>query len=93
MSRKSFFKGFGKKVSLAPAEKVQRKLDEIKKEYDQAAYESGQIQYLMYAKQLELETVNKRLLALNQEYHAANKVEKVATQAIAQEGVSNEQAK
>lgn len=85
MSKKSYFKGFGKKVNLPPEP---RTAEEIKKDYDQAAYVLGQLEYLVYAKTLEAEDAKKRLLNLNQEFYQRSELDKAA--APKAEGVANE---
>ena len=63
MSAKSTFKG--KKVSLKPADP--RPLEDIQKEYQQAAFELGQLEYQIFASQSQAEELKKKILALNQE--------------------------
>lgn len=85
MSKKSYFKGFGKKVNLPPEP---RSAEEIKKDYDQAAYVLGQLEYLVYAKTLEAEDAKKKLLNLNQEFYKRSELDKA--NAPKTEGASNE---
>lgn len=78
-----FFKSTDKKASLKPEAKAPRPTSEIKAEYDQAAYNLGQLEYLVFAKELEASDTKKKLLALNQEFFTASELEKAAAAAAA----------
>ena len=90
MSAKSTFKG-AKKVNLPPA--PPRPLDVIQKDYQQAAFDLGQIEYQIFASQTQAEDLKKRILALNQEAFTRKDLDaKAAAETPKTEEVPNEAA-
>ncbi len=51
-------------------------MEEIQKEHSQASYEAGLAQYQVYVHTKDLEQKNAKLLSLNQEANARNKLDK-----------------
>ena len=82
---KKMFKG--KKA----AEPVPRPMEDIKKEYQAAAAHAGGLQYELEVKKAELNNINGRLLQLNKEADARQRLDQAATKAS--EGQANESAK
>ncbi len=70
-----FFKGL-KKAQLPAPNPVPRTMEEIQKEHSQASYEAGLAQYQVYVHTKDLEQKNAKLLSLNQEANARNKLDK-----------------
>jgi hypothetical protein len=69
-----FFKGL-KKAQLPKANPTPRLMEEIQKEHSQASYEAGVAQYQVYVHSKDLEQKNQRLLSLNQEAAARQKID------------------
>ena len=69
-----FFKGL-KKAQLPKPDLAPRVMEEIQKEHSQASYEAGLAQYQVYIHTKDLEQKNTKLLALNQEAAARNKLD------------------
>jgi len=90
MSKRSFFNR-SKKVTLPPPAPAEpRALDEITKDYATAVSRCGELQYLIYAYGAELEQCNARLVKLNEEGAARNKLDAQAKQAASKaEGAEN----
>lgn len=81
-----FFKN-SKKATL-PKPPTPRTIEEIQKDHNQASYEAGLAQYQVYIFTKDLEQKNQRLLNLNQEASARNKIDQEAKQ----DGATSEQA-
>lgn len=79
MSR--FFKG--KKATLPKPNPAPRALEEIQKDHNQASYEAGLAQYQVYIYTKDLEQKNQRLLNLNQEAAARDKLDKESKKEVA----------
>lgn len=86
MSR--FFKS-KQKASLPPPPAEPRSADEITREYSEAVAEAGKAEYLKFVQEQELERLNRRLLALNQEFAARRNLDAKAAEA---KGATNEQS-
>jgi hypothetical protein len=69
-----FFKGKRQAKALPPP--VPRVEDEIRKEYADVAFAAGQAQYQVYVYTEELSRINQRLLEINQEAAARQKLNK-----------------
>jgi len=78
-----FFKGL-KKAQLPKANPLPRLMEDIQKEHSQASYEAGVAQYQVFVHTKDLEQKNTRLLALNQEAAARNKLDQESKQNEAQ---------
>ena len=89
-----FFKGHGKKAKSVKAPEP-RALEELQKEYQSLSAQAANAQYLVFVHSKQLDQINQRLLEVNQEADARNKLDadkpKEETPAT-QEEVSNVQA-
>lgn len=90
MSGKSSFMnklGFNGKKKSTP-----RKREEIMKEYQELSSKAANAQYLVFMYGVELEAINRRMLAVNQEASELNKLEaeEAKRQAASQQGNNTE---
>lgn len=70
--------------SLKKAKKVDpRPLPEITQEYSNLVNQAGQVQYTIYAMQQDLEQINQKLVAVNHEAAARQKLDKEAQDVVA----------
>ncbi len=74
----SLLKGFRKAKKQAEAAPVPRKIDEIQAQYNEVAQRAGQAQYQVYVLEKDLELLNRKLLDINQEAAARNRLDKEA---------------
>lgn len=76
---------FKRKKDKFPTPTAPRDIEAIKSEYSSLAQQAGQVQYEVLVKSKDLEYINSRILAVNQEAAARQRLDKEAAAKPAEE--------